>query len=164
MYYKYLLFYVVKQTIVEAETGKYINIKKGQFVIQKHETCLSKIVDSGNTKVMITERGLFGYSDLVVDFRNLVRYKKDIPDGIVVHDCTHSLQQPNQGETTLGGRDFIPYLARAAVAVGVHGLFMEIHDDPEKALSDSSTQYPIDKVEELLIDLKKINEIKKIYN
>ena len=161
--------FLCRQTdlLVEAaETGKYINIKKGQFCnseTMKH--AYQKIVDSGNTQVMITERGnMFGYSDLVVDFRNLVRYKKDIPDGIVVHDCTHSLQQPNQGKTTLGGRDFIPYLARAAVAVGVHGLFMEIHDNPENALSDASTQYPLDKVEELLIDLKKIHEMKKIYN
>lgn len=161
--------FLCRQTdlLVEAaETGKYINIKKGQFCsVETMKHAYQKIIDSGNTNIMITERGnMFGYGDLVVDFRNLVKFKKVIPDAIVVHDCTHSLQQPNQGEVTLGGRDFIPYLSRAAVAVGVHGIFMEIHDNPEEALSDSSTQYPLDKAEELLSDLKKIHEMKKIYN
>lgn len=161
--------FLCRQTdlLVEAaETGKYINIKKGQFCnVETMKHAYKKIIDSGNNNVMITERGnMFGYGDLVVDFRNLVKFKKNIPDSIIIHDCTHSLQQPNQGETTLGGRDFIPYLSRAAVAVGVHGLFIEVHDNPEKALSDSSTQYPLDKLEELLVDLKKIHELKKIYN
>ena len=152
--------------IQAAETGKYINIKKGQFCsVETMKHAYQKIIDRGNNNVMITERGnMFGYGDLVVDFRNLIKFKKIIPDAIIVHDCTHSLQQPNQGEITLGGRDFIPYLSRAAVAIGVHGLFIEVHDNPEKALSDSSTQYPLHKLEELLIDLKKIHELKKIYN
>ena len=149
-----------------AKTNKYINIKKGQFCsVETMKYAYQKIIDSGNNQIMITERGnMFGYGDLVVDFRNLVRFKKIIPNAIIIHDCTHSLQQPNQSETTLGGREFIPYLSRAAVAVGIHGLFMEVHDEPEKALSDASTQYPLNKLEELLIDLKKIHEIKNIYN
>jgi len=161
--------FLCRQTdlLVEAaETGKYINIKKGQFCsVNTMKHAYQKIIDSGNNNIMITERGnMFGYGDLVVDFRNLVKFKKNIQDAIIIHDCTHSLQQPNKGETTLGGREFIPYLSRAAVAVGIDGLFIEVHDNPEKALSDASTQYPLDKLEELLIDLKKLHEFKKIYN
>ena len=161
--------FLCRQTdlLVEAaKTDKYINIKKGQFCnVETMKHAYQKIFDSNNGKIMITERGnMFGYGDLVVDFRNLVRLKKDIQNSIVVHDCTHSLQQPNNGNITLGGRDFIPYLARAAVSVGIDGLFMEVHDNPEKALSDAATQYPLDKLEELLIDLKKLHELKKTYN
>jgi 2-dehydro-3-deoxyphosphooctonate aldolase (KDO 8-P synthase) len=152
--------------VAAAQTGKYINIKKGQFCsVETMKHAYQKIIDSGNNNIMITERGnMFGYGDLVVDFRNLVRFKKNISDAVVIHDCTHSLQQPNNSETTLGGREFIPYMSRAAVAVGIDGIFMEVHDDPENALSDSSTQYPLDKLEELLIDLKNIHSLKKIYN
>ena len=161
--------FLCRQTdlLVEAaKTNKYINIKKGQFCnVETMKHAHQKILDSNNGKIMITERGnMFGYGDLVVDFRNLVRLKNDISNSIVVHDCTHSLQQPNNGNVTLGGRDFIPYLARAAVSVGIDGLFIEVHDNPEKALSDAATQYPLDKLEELLIDLKKLHELKKTYN
>jgi 2-dehydro-3-deoxyphosphooctonate aldolase (KDO 8-P synthase) len=149
-----------------ANTRKCINIKKGQFCsVETMKYAYQKILDSGNELIMITERGnMFGYGDLVVDFRNLVKFNKMLPNATIVHDCTHSLQQPNQGDTTLGGREYIPYLARAATAVGVNGLFIEVHDNPENALSDASTQYPLNKLEELLVDLKKIHEMKKRYN
>jgi 2-dehydro-3-deoxyphosphooctonate aldolase (KDO 8-P synthase) len=150
--------------VAAAETQKYINIKKGQFCsVETMKHAYKKIVDSGNNKIIITERGnMFGYGDLIVDFRNLVRLNKNT-DAIIVHDTTHSLQQPNQSETTLGCREYTPYLARAAVAVGVHGLFMEVHDNPEKALSDSTTQWPLNKLEDLLVDLKEIHNLKKNY-
>jgi 2-dehydro-3-deoxyphosphooctonate aldolase (KDO 8-P synthase) len=150
--------------IAAAKTNKYINIKKGQFCsVDTMIHAYQKIIDSGNDNIMITERGnMFGYGDLIVDFRNLVRLNKNT-NAIIIQDTTHCLQQPNQGNITQGEREFMPYLARAAVAVGIHGLFMEVHDNPKEALSDSSTQWYLDKLEELLIDLQEIHKLKKQY-
>ena len=159
--------FLCRQTdlLVEAaKTQKYINIKKGQFCsVETMIHAYNKIFEEGNEKIMITERGnMYGYGDLIVDFRNLVRLNENT-DAIVIQDTTHCLQQPNQSRETLGERKFMPYLARAAVAVGVHGLFIEVHDNPEMALSDSTTQWYLHKLEELLKDLKEIHKLKKKY-
>jgi len=148
--------------LASAETGKYINVKKGQFCNDKTmENAYQKILSSGNNKIILTERGnMFGYDDLIVDFRNLVKMRTNV-DALIVQDCTHSLQQPNRGIVTEGLRYLIPTIARCAVVTGVHGLFMEVHDNPIMALSDSATQWPLDKLEELLIELLSIRNVTK---
>lgn len=125
--------------IAAAQTGKPINIKKGQFLAPwDTNNILDKVYSTGNRQVSLTERGTsFGYNNLVVDFRSLVIMRRlGVP---VVYDATHSVQLPGGAGTTSGGqREFIPYLTRAAVAVGVDALYLEVHDKPEKALSDGS--------------------------
>lgn len=148
--------------VAAGETNKIISVKKGQFC--NHITmknAYDKLLTTGNNKIILTDRGnMFGYDDLIVDFRNLVkmRFNNNI---LIIQDATHSLQQPNRGNFTLGARNLIPTIARAAVAVGVNGLFMEVHDNPEKALSDSTTQYPLNKLQELLEELLKIHQVTK---
>ena len=137
--------------VAAAKTGKVVNIKKGQFLSgESMEFAVDKVRLSGNNQVILTERGtMFGYQDLVVDFRNI-----PIMQGFgcpVVLDVTHSLQQPNQPSGVTGGKpEMIGLMARAGVAVGVDGLFMETHPDPAHALSDGANMLPLDKVEGLL--------------
>jgi len=149
--------------VAAGKTGKIVNIKKGQFCshnTMKHAN--GKVLSTENNNVMLTDRGtMFGYGDLIVDFRNLVRMKNENQNALIVQDCTHSLQQPNQTNTTLGLREFVPTICRAAVATGVDGLFLEVHDRPEQALSDASTQFPLEKLESLLKVLIQIHQVTK---
>jgi 2-dehydro-3-deoxyphosphooctonate aldolase (KDO 8-P synthase) len=147
--------------IVEAaRSGRVVNIKKGQFLSphdMKH--AIEKATSQGTERVMITERGTsFGYNNLVVDFRGL-----PIMRGFgypVVYDVTHSLQRPGGlGSSTGGDSQFIEYMARAGVACGVDGVFMEVHDNPAAALSDGPNSLPLDRLEHLLEKLKAIHEL-----
>ena len=143
-----------------AASGKPVNIKKGQFM-SPHEmkSVLSKARMAGGSKIMLCERGTsFGYNNLVVDMRSLaIMASFDCP---VVFDATHSVQLPGQGGDKSGGeREFVPVLARAAIAAGVSGLFMEVHPDPDKALSDGANSWPLDQLESLLIELTALDGI-----
>lgn len=143
--------------VAAAKTGKVVNIKKGQFLSgESMGFALEKVRCSGNDRVMLTERGtMFGYQDLVVDFRNIpVMQAFDVP---VVLDVTHSLQQPNQASGVSGGKpERIGLIAKAGVAAGVNGIFMETHPDPAHALSDGANMLPLHQVEPLLLQLLKI--------
>jgi 2-dehydro-3-deoxyphosphooctonate aldolase (KDO 8-P synthase) len=134
-----------------AATGRAVNVKKGQFLAPwEARNIVDKLRASGNPKILLTERGTsFGYNELVVDFRSLpIMRSFGVP---VVFDATHSQQKPGGAGTSSGGRpEFIPELARAAVAVGVDALFFEVHDDPPAALSDPATQFPLDEFTPLL--------------
>lgn len=134
-----------------AETGKWVNIKKGQFLAPESMVfAAEKITECGNKNVMLTDRGtLFGYHDLIVDYRGIpIMQKTGFP---VVMDITHSLQQPNQSCGVTGGQpEMIETIARAAVAVGVDGLFVETHPDPAHALSDGANMLPLDRMEGML--------------
>lgn len=145
--------------IKAAKTDKIINIKKGQFLsAASMQYAAQKVTDSGNHKVMLTERGsMFGYQDLVVDYRGIVEMKKfGFP---VILDITHSLQQPNQTSGVSGGRpDMIETIARAGVAVGIDGLFLETHPDPKNAKSDGANMLQLDLLEPLLERLIKIRK------
>lgn len=142
-----------------AKTGKVVNVKKGQFMSpQSMKFAMQKIKDSGNDQVFLTERGVtFGYQDLIVDFRGIpVMQSFGAP---VVLDCTHSLQQPNQAGGVTGGRPaLIETIARAGVAVGADGLFMETHPRPREAKSDAANMLPLDRLEPLLEKLLRIRE------
>ena len=154
-----------------AQTGKIIHVKKGQFCSadQMHKA-KEKIIAFGNRNVILCERGnSFGYQDLVVDPRNLIWLKSDT--NLVSMDITHCLQQPGQkmadGTIQCGGyRDLIPYMGKMAISLGINGIFMETHDNPDKALCDGPTQWPLDKLEWLLdflnINKKNNNKILKI--
>ncbi|MCK9220426.1 MAG: 3-deoxy-8-phosphooctulonate synthase [Bacteroidales bacterium] len=139
------------------ETGKWVNIKKGQFAsASSMEFAIQKVIQTGNHSVMITERGTtFGYEDLVVDFRNIPEMQRfKIP---VCVDITHSLQQPNQASGITGGRpDLIETIAKAAIAVGADGIFLETHPDPAIAKSDGANMLRLDLLEDLLEKLVKI--------
>jgi len=143
-----------------AETGKPVNVKKGQFLSPKEMTnVVEKIRSCGNDKIMLTERGtFFGYNRLVNDMTAI-----SIMKGLgcpVVFDATHSTQQPGGlGNTTGGRRQFAPILAKAAIAAGANALFLEVHTNPRQAKSDSAVVMPIEWVEELLTDCRKIFEI-----
>lgn len=145
--------------VAAAETGKWINIKKGQFVSpQAMRFAVEKVRETGNHNVMLTERGnSFGYQDLVVDFTGVAEMKKNgCP---VVLDATHSLQRPNQESGQTGGRpELIEIIAKAGVAVGFDGLFMETHPNPPEALSDKSTMLEMNKLEPLLKKLIRLKE------
>lgn len=137
--------------IAAARTGKVVNIKKGQFVAPESMAfAAQKVVDMGNNRVMLTERGTtFGYQDLVVDFRGIpTMCEMGYP---VVLDITHSLQQPNQASGVTGGKpQLIETIARAGVAVGVDGLFVETHPEPSKALSDGANMLQLDKIDAMM--------------
>ncbi len=145
--------------VAAAKTGKIVNIKKGQFLSgESMGFAVEKVRQSGNDKVMLTERGsMFGYHDLVVDYRNIAAMQKfEVP---VILDVTHSLQQPNQSNGVTGGQpELIGLIAKAGVATGVDGLFMETHPDPAKAKSDGANMLRLDKVEGLLKQLVRIKE------
>ena len=140
--------------VAAAKTGKVVNIKKGQFLSgESMGFAVEKVRLSGNDQVMLTERGsMFGYQDLVVDYRNIpIMQGFGVP---VVLDVTHSLQHPNQASGVTGGKpEMIALIAKAGVAVGVDGIFMETHPDPAHALSDGANMLALDKVEELLKQL-----------
>ena len=138
-----------------AQTGKVVNVKKGQFLSPwEIENVIVKITEEGNENILITERGTqFGYNNLVVDMRSIpIMQQFGFP---VIFDATHSNQLPGgNGTSTAGMRDMVPYLAKAAVAVGCDGLFFETHPNPEDAKSDASTQWPLDELEEVISNLK----------
>ena len=145
--------------VAAAQTGCWINIKKGQFLSpEAMRFAVEKVRDAGNPDVMVTERGTsFGYQDLIVDFRGIKALKENRCP--VVLDCTHSLQQPNQPAGVTGGRpDLIETIAKAGVAVGFDGLFMETHPDPSQALSDGANMLPLDQLKPLLQKLTKIRK------
>lgn len=149
--------------ISAGETGKAVNIKKGQFLSpedMKHAAL--KVESTGNNKILFTERGTtFGYNNLVVDMRSLIIMKEiGYP---VVMDATHSVQQSGQGGITGGNPKFIKPLSRAAVAVGIDALFLEVHPDPKNALSDSASQLPLSELKDLLLILKEIDKTLKNY-
>ncbi|WP_417709350.1 3-deoxy-8-phosphooctulonate synthase [Roseibium aggregatum] len=148
--------------VAAAKTGRVINVKKGQFLAPwDMKNVLGKVTGSGNPNVMLTERGAsFGYNTLVTDMRSLpIMAQTGAP---VIFDATHSVQQPGgQGASTGGDRTMVPVLARAAVAVGVAGLFIETHPDPDNAPSDGPNMVPLDQLEALLAQLKALDNVVK---
>jgi 2-dehydro-3-deoxyphosphooctonate aldolase (KDO 8-P synthase) len=145
-----------------ARTGKPINVKKGQFLAPwDMNNVVAKMKETGNENIMVCERGVsFGYNNLVTDMRSLaIMRKTGCP---VVMDATHSVQLPGgQGDTTGGQREFIPVLARAAIASGISGLFMETHPNPAEAKSDGPNSWPLAKMKELLSILKELDHVVK---
>jgi 2-dehydro-3-deoxyphosphooctonate aldolase (KDO 8-P synthase) len=148
--------------IAAANTGRVVNIKKGQFLAPwDMKNVAAKVVDSGNANIMLTERGAsFGYNTLVSDMRALpIMAEIGAP---VIFDATHSVQQPGgQGTSSGGDRRMVPVLSRAAIAVGVAGVFIETHEDPDNAPSDGPNMVPLDQLEALLQKLKQIDAIAK---
>lgn len=153
--------FLVRQTdlvVAAAETGKVVNLKKGQFMSpESMKHAVTKVTETGNEQAIITDRGtMFGYHDMIVDFRGIPTMKQYAP---VVLDVTHSLQQPNQSSGVTGGRPaLIGTMARAGVAAGVDGLFMETHFDPANAKSDGANMLDLSLLEKLLTDLVTIRE------
>ena len=144
--------------ISAAKTDKIINIKKGQFMsVDSMKYAVNKVVESGNDKVMITERGTqFGYNDLIVDFRGISELKKLAP---TILDVTHSVQRPNQvSGVTCGNPEYIESIARAGIVNGIDGIFLETHTDPSKAKSDGSNMLDLNKLEELILNLLAIRD------
>ena len=142
------------------ETGKVVNIKKGQFLApDKMRFAADKVLSAGNKNILLTERGSsFGYG-LVSDMTSIPTMQKTgYP---VIFDATHSAQLPGGDKTTGGNRKIIPTIAKAAVAAGCNGLFMEIHDNPDKAKSDAATQWPLDELDSLLSIIIKVHEAVK---
>jgi 2-dehydro-3-deoxyphosphooctonate aldolase (KDO 8-P synthase) len=149
--------------IAAAKTGKVVNVKKGQFLAPwDMKNVADKLINSGNDRVLLTERGAsFGYNTLVSDMRGLAIMAEQTGQPIVF-DATHSVQQPGgQGTTSGGQREFVPVLARAAVSVGVAMVFMETHQDPDNAPSDGPNMVPIDEMEALLTTLQKFDNLAK---
>jgi len=148
--------------IAAARTGRAVNVKKGQFLAPwDMGNVIAKLVDAGNDNVLVTERGAsFGYNTLVSDMRALpIMAEFGYP---VVFDATHSVQQPGgRGATSGGQREFVPVLARAAVAVGVAAVFMETHQDPDNAPSDGPNMVPLDQMRDLLTQLKTLDGVIK---
>ncbi len=153
--------FLVRQTdllVAAAKTGKVVTLKKGQFLSpEAMQFAVQKVVDSGNEKTAIIERGnSFGYTDLIVDFRGIPTMQQYAP---VILDVTHSLQQPNQSTGVTGGRpELIETIAKAGIAVGADGLFIETHPDPSCALSDGANMLRLDKLENLLEKLTRVRE------
>ena len=148
--------FLVRQTdlvVAAAETGKVVNLKKGQFMSpESMKHAVTKVTDCNNEQVLITDRGtMFGYQDMIVDFRGIPTMKKYAP---VVLDVTHSLQQPNQSAGVTGGRpEMISTIARAGIATGTDGIFIETHFDPANAKSDGANMLNLNLLEKLLADL-----------
>ena len=159
--------FLVRQTdllVAAAKTNKVINLKKGQFMSpESMQFAMNKIIESGNQDVMITDRGtMFGYQDLIVDFRGIPTMKSY---ATTVLDVTHSLQKPNQTSGVTGGLpNMIETIARAGVVNGVDGLFIETHYKPESALSDGKNMLPIDKLEEILERLVSVRNTINSFN
>ena len=148
--------------IAAAETGKIINVKKGQFLAPwDMKNVVAKITGSGNANILLTERGTsFGYNTLVTDFRGLPEMAA--LGAPVVFDATHSVQQPGgQGTASGGQREYVPVLARAAAAVGVAGIFIETHQDPDSAPSDGPNMVPLGDMEDLLLQLQAFDQTAK---
>ncbi|MFW6095231.1 MAG: 3-deoxy-8-phosphooctulonate synthase [Bacteroidota bacterium] len=145
--------------VAAAKTEKIVNIKKGQFLApQAMQHAVQKVIDSGNSQVMLTERGtMFGYQDLIVDMRSIpVMQKIQMP---VILDITHSLQKPNQSTGVTGGQpEMIETIAKAGIAVGAYGIFIETHPEPQNAKSDGANMLNINNLKSLLINLKKIRK------
>jgi 2-dehydro-3-deoxyphosphooctonate aldolase (KDO 8-P synthase) len=145
--------------VAAGKTGKVVNIKKGQFAsAESMKFAVQKVLQTGNSQIMLTERGSsFGYNDLIVDFRNIPDMQANgVP---VIVDVTHSLQQPNQSSGITGGRpNLIETIAKAAIAVGADGIFLETHPDPANAKSDGANMLRIDYLEDLLEKLVKIKK------
>ena len=158
--------FLVRQTdlvVAAAETGKVVNLKKGQFMSpESMKHAVTKVTDCNNEQVLITDRGtMFGYQDMIVDFRGIPTMKQYAP---VVLDVTHSLQQPNQSAGVTGGRpEMISTIARAGIATGADGIFIETHFDPANAKSDGANMLNLNLLEKLLADLvairKTINQL-----
>ena len=148
--------------IAAGKTKKVVNIKKGQFLAPTDiKQAIKKIEHTGNKKILLTERGTsFGYNNLVTDFRSLaIMGKTGYP---VVFDATHSVQQPGGlGNVSGGNSEFVPLLSRCSVAAGCDAVFMEVHPNPKKALSDGPNMLALNKLEKLLVDLKAIDKIAK---
>ena len=146
--------------VCAGSTGKVVNIKKGQFLAPENmRQAAAKVASTGNKRILLTERGAsFGYNNLVTDFRALAILRESgYP---VVLDASHSVQQPGGlGHASGGRREFIPLLARCGVAAGCDGIFMEVHTDPAKALSDGPNMLPLRQLENLLADLVAIDRI-----
>ena len=160
--------FLCRQTdfIIEvARTGKPVNIKKGQFLAPwDMNHAVEKVTSTGNHRILMTERGtMFGYNNLVVDFRSIkIMQDSGCP---VIFDATHSIQLPGGEGTSSGGqREFAPILASAAVAAGVDGIFMEVHPNPEKALCDGPNSLKLETLPELLSQLKAIKDVKQKFN
>ena len=160
-----ILAFLCRQTdllLAAGETGKVIKIKKGQFLAPwDMKNVVNKVLSTDNQNILLTERGAsFGYNTLVTDFRGLpIMAETGCP---VVFDATHSVQQPGgQGTSSGGQREFVPVLARAAVAVGVSGLFIETHNDPDNAPSDGPNMIPLNELKALLQNLKAIDDVVK---
>jgi 2-dehydro-3-deoxyphosphooctonate aldolase (KDO 8-P synthase) len=153
--------FLVRQTdllVAAAKTGKHINLKKGQFMSPESMAhAVRKVQDSGNKNIFLTERGsMYGYQDLVVDFRGIPEMKQFAP---VILDVTHSLQQPNQSSGVTGGRpEMIETIAKAGVASGADGIFIETHFDPKNAKSDGANMLDINNLEDILSKLIKIKK------
>lgn len=144
--------------VAAAETGRAVNIKKGQFMSpEEMGLAVEKVRQAGNERVLLTERGtFFGYGRLVNDMASIAKMAHFAP---VVFDATHSCQLPGAGGTQSGGqRELVPTLANAAVAAGAHALFLEVHDNPPKARSDSATVWPLEKLAGLLTQCKRISD------
>ncbi len=145
--------------VAAAETGKVVNIKKGQFMApESMRFAAEKVISSGNDKVILTERGtMFGYQDYIIDYRGIIEMQKTgLP---VVLDITHSLQQPNQETGVSGGKpELIETISRAGIAVGVDGIFLETHPEPSKAKSDGLNMLNLNRLEDLLTKLVKIRK------
>jgi 2-dehydro-3-deoxyphosphooctonate aldolase (KDO 8-P synthase) len=149
--------------VAAARTGRVVNVKKGQFLAPWDMANVArKITEAGNPKVMVTERGAsFGYNTLISDMRALP-IMAETTGAPVIFDATHSVQQPGgRGATSGGERRFVPVLARAAVAVGVAGVFIETHEDPEKAPSDGPNMVPLREMESLLRELQEFDRLAK---
>ena len=148
--------------VAAAKTGKIINVKKGQFLAPwDMKNIVNKIEESNNTNILLCERGTsFGYNNLVVDMPGIFEMKKfGYP---VVFDATHSVQKPGgKGTSTDGNRDYIPILMRAAIAVGIQALFVEVHPNPKQAISDGPNQIDLDDIEELLVSAIEIDDVVK---
>jgi 2-dehydro-3-deoxyphosphooctonate aldolase (KDO 8-P synthase) len=149
--------------VAAAATGRVVNVKKGQFLAPwDMQNAVAKLTGAGNPNVLLTERGAsFGYNTLVSDMRALpILAKTGAP---VIFDATHSVQQPGgQGTSTGGQREFVPVLARAAVAVGVAGVFIEAHQDPDTAPSDGPNMIPLKNLEALLVTLREFDRVAKV--
>lgn len=156
--------FLCRQTELLIEAGKsqkVVNVKKGQFLAPEDmKFAVDKIKSTGNEKILLTERGTtFGYHNLVVDMRSLIIMRQlGYP---VIMDATHSVQIPSAGGKSGGTREFIPYLAQAATAVGIDGLFLETHPNPDLALSDAESQLPLRDLEKLLMQIKRIDKVTK---
>ena len=149
--------------LAAARTGRVVNVKKGQFLAPwDMANVAAKVTGAGNPNVMVTERGVsFGYNTLVTDMRSLP-IMAETTGAPVIFDATHSVQQPGgRGSTSGGQREFVPVLARAAVAVGVAGLFIETHRDPDRAPSDGPNMVPLSEMPALLAELKAFDELAK---
>ncbi|MEK4566284.1 3-deoxy-8-phosphooctulonate synthase [Alkalihalobacillus sp. FSL R5-0424] len=150
--------------VAAANTGKIINVKKGQFLAPwDMKNVVTKLQETGNEQILLTERGsTFGYNNLVVDMRSLITMNElGVP---VVFDATHSVQIPGGNGTTTGGkREFVPHLSRAAASIGVSSIFMEVHPNPDEAMSDGPNMVKLHELEEVLKPIKQIDQLIKNY-